>query len=93
MHFEMIRADHALVKFRFELDSTLPLSWSKILYLHGRVLRKRPQEDLEMFETISEGFVNRRELGTLTPVAAVPRCVVLPDGEILCTMWCSPRWA
>ena len=85
MHFEMIRADHALVKFRFELDSTLPLSWSAILYLHGRVLRKRPQEDLEMFETISEGFVNRRELGAVTPVAAVPRCVVLPDGEILCT--------
>ena len=85
MHREMISADHALVKFRFVLDSTLPLSWSQGLQLHGQAPWKRPHEALEMFVTISAGFVNRRELGAVKPVAGGPRCVVLPDGQILCT--------
>lgn len=38
-----------------------------------------------MFEVIDEGFVSRREPGSPTAIAAGPRCVVTPSGEILCS--------
>ena len=38
-----------------------------------------------MFETISEGFVNRRPPESALPVAAGPRLAVTAAGEVLCT--------
>lgn len=38
-----------------------------------------------MFETISEGFVNRRGPGDALPVAAGPRLALTARGEVLCT--------
>lgn len=37
------------------------------------------------FEILSEGFISRREPGTLTATAAGARCIVTKDGEIVCT--------
>jgi hypothetical protein len=37
------------------------------------------------FQTVSEGWVSRRQPGTPTAVAAGPRCAVTGDGEVVCT--------
>ena len=37
------------------------------------------------FETISEGWVSRRQPGTPTAVAAGPRCAVTRQGDVVCT--------
>lgn len=37
------------------------------------------------FETISEGFVTKRQPNTPTAIAAGPRCAVTKDGEVVCT--------
>jgi hypothetical protein len=37
------------------------------------------------FETISEGWVSRRQPNTPTAVAAGPRCAVTNEGEVVCS--------
>ncbi len=44
-----------------------------------------------MFETISEGFVYTCVAGSATAVAAGPRIVMLPTGEILCTFMAQSK--
>lgn len=43
------------------------------------------------YAKISEGYVTQRELDTSTSTVACPRCVLGPDGEIICTFTAQSR--